>query len=636
MNKLLKIIFVGFGSIFGLGLLAGFAFLPSVFDAKYTGPVLTTSDGKELVTIVRLPEGEGPFPTLIVRSPYTLPHTTLSGMPSEDLSSVADRDLVNVGWAPVTEAGYALVIQHTRGRVGSQGIALSLKDREDALELLEWVKRQPWSNGKIGTTGDSIEGILAMITNSENPEGVYASYVQIGTPNLINEVMLGPGGALKLETFLPWMAENILTADSTHFEELGFGPLERRASIISMGLKMREILSDLDRPHTLNVWNHLPIKDYPSFSDASPSWNALLAARPDSDFAAHFDATKTRVPTYYVAAWFDVFASSQISSFMRSEKLGVDQRLLILNGTHFTPENPGAWPIQPMLPWFNYYLKGEESDLLEMPRVVFPIANGDDEWFGAETWPPVATSLHHWELSSDGRIVEIGSQEHAQNLQGLEDSDSAESELEVQGGARSYIYDPRDPVPTIGGRNLLITNGALDQKGVREKFRPDVLSYDSKTLSSPILVVGQITANLAISSSAPDTDFTVKIMDLAPDGSATLVSEGIQRARFRQGLDKQVFLKDGEIYQLQIDLGHIAWRFRAGHKIAVDVSSSNFPQWDRNLNTGAAMFSSTDMQAAKNSVHHGRELGSHIELPVIEDTLSLEKLVGLTTSVDEE
>lgn len=616
MKKLIKILAIGAGTLFILAVTAAFVLLPSIFDAKYGGPALTTEDGKELVTLVRLPEGEGPFPTLIVRSPYELPHTPLSGMPSEDFSDLPDEQLPDVGWAPVLDAGYALVVQHTRGRVGSEGIALDLKDREDAIQLIEWVKDQPWSNGKIGTTGDSIEAILAMMTNAGSPELVDASYVQIGTPNLVNDVMMGPGGALKLELFFPWAAEQILTADATHYKEMGYGPIKRRTSIVQMGLAVSQIFSDLENAHTVKAWQRLPLKDYPHFSEASEAWNAMLDAVPDSEVAEHFDGTDTDVPTYYVAAWFDVFSPSQLSAFEDGEAKNLNQRLLVLNGTHFTPEDPGAWPIQPMLPWFDFHLKGETSALMAQPRVIFPIANEDDEWYGTDTWPPSAASTETWTLTPNGTVTN--------------------SSLDAIGtGRRAYVYDPENPVPTVGGRNLLISNGALDQSAVREERRSDVLSYDSAELSTDVIVMGHIRGQLSISSSAPDTDFTIKIMDVAPDGNATLVTEGIQRARFREGRHRAVFLKPDEIYCLDIDLGHIAWRFKPGHRIAVDVSSSNFPQWDRNLNTSMDLYSSTEIRVAKNTIHHGGTHSSHIELPIVSDLTQLQRLSDLSTLLDE-
>ena len=606
MRKIVKRIAIGTVSVVVLTLVAGFIYLPEIFSAKYAGPTIRTEDGKALRTFVQLPEGEGPFPTIIVRSPYELPHTPLSGMDPIDFSDVDDKDLGKTeGWPEITKSGYALVIQHSRGRIGSEGKVLNLTDRKDARELVDWVRKQPWSNGRIGTTGDSIEAILAMLTNAENLEGVDASYVQIGTPDLINEALIGPGGALKLETFFPWVAEQILTADEAHYREMGYGPIESRLARIRMGLTVVQLLSDSENAHTVDAWKHLPWRDYPVFSDALAEWNQLLDARPGSAFASHYNATGSKVPTFYVAAWHDVFAPSQLTAFERGEIEGLQQRMLVLNGTHFSPEDPAAWPIKPILPWFDYLLKGEQSALLELPRVIFPISNGDDEWYGTDTWPPASATTDTWYLTAAGALDK--------------------SEVTSAGsGTRIYRYDPENPVPTIGGKNLLISHGPLDQQAIREDKRSDVLSYDSAPLSDEVVIAGHVYADLSISSDAPDTDFTVKILDIHPDGTSTLVTEGIQRARFREGLNKEIFMSPGEVYSLKIDLGHMAWRFNPSHRIGVDISSSNFPQWDRNLNTDQPLFSSTEFRVANNTIHHGGVNASRIELPVITDLDGLE------------
>ncbi len=612
MNRIKKIA-LGLFILICIILMVSFILIPMPFAAKYTGQMIPTNDGKKLVTLVHLPDGNGPFPTLIIRSPYELPHTPLAGMFPPDLSNVRDEDLGKLGWKEITDAGYALVIQHTRGRVGSEGKALDLTDRTDGLELIKWVKKQNWSNGKVGTCGDSIEAILAMLTNAENPEGLDASFVQIGTPNLINEVLLGPGGALKLEIFFPWAAEQILTADANHFKDMDYGPIDRRIARVQMGLKVQEILSDLENPQNVPAWKHLPLKDYPHFSAALSGWNQMLSAKPNSQVSNYFDASLSTIPTYYVAAWYDVFSPSQLNAFERGEKDSLNQRLLVLNGTHFSAEDPKVWPMKPLLPWFDYHLKGKKSALLDLPRVIFPIANGQDEWYGATTWPPNSANIEKWHLSKTGQLSKT-----------VTSSFSA--------GIRTYQYNPENPVPTIGGRNLMISHGPLDQQTVRQAQRKDVLSYDSQPLNSPIVAVGHVYGNLSVSSDCPDTDFTIKLLDISPEGTATLVTEGIIRARFKEGLSQESFMKPDEIYPLTLDLGHIAWRFESGHSLGVDVSSSNFPQWDRNLNTNQSLFSSTEKRIANNIIHHGQVNGSFIELPIISDVNALEHLSDFKTN----
>lgn len=582
-----------------------------VADTGATTFMLAMEDGTKLVTRYRLPEGDGPFPTLVVRSPYPLPYTPLSGMEDVDYSSDTDEAYADQGWPQVTEAGYALVIQHTRGQVGSEGRFQFSNERSDSIELLEWVEAQSWSDGKIGTTGDSIEAILAMVMSSEAPDLVDATFAQIGSPDLLNEALLGPGGVLKLETFFPWGAELVLTADDNHYEAMGYTPEQQAELQGAMFPILGSVVSETENAHTVDAW-YEPMLDYPYFAEASPSWNELLLATPDSQTSMDFDSSETDVPSYYVAAWFDVFGPSQISAFEYGETTNGEQRLLILNGTHFTPEDPGVWPIQPLLPWFDYHLKGETSDLLDMPRVIFPIANEDDQWYGTTTWPPVAATSEVWQLSSSGEVL-------------------SPDETAAETGERSFTYNPDDPVPSVGGRNLIIDPGYFDQQSVREGARADVLSYNSTELSEDILVAGHLYSNISLSSDVLDTDIIVKVMDLSPDGTATLVTEGIQRLRYREGLDQEMFMESGEVYELKIDIGHIAWRFAAGHRIAVDVSSSNFPQWDRNMNTGGPLYTSNEGVPANNVIHHGGTHMSSIELPVVYDSSEWESLDFTTT-----
>jgi len=576
--------------------------------------MMPMADGTALRTFYRLPDGDGPFPTIVVRSPYELPHTPLSGLDDIDYTGIAEEDYANVGWPEVTDNGYALVIQHTRGREGSEGLFSFINERADGVELVEWIRSQPWSDQKIGVTGDSIEAIEAMMLSAEASAGIDAAFAQIGTPDLINGSLIGPGGSLKLETFFLWGADLILTADDNHYEAMGYSPEqtdELRQQMLPIALSA---FSEPVAAHTVDVW-YPPMLDYAPFAEPFPTWNEILLATPSSDLSIQFDATSTDVPSYYVAAWHDVFASSQITAFANSEGVNPEQRLLILNGTHFTPEQPGAWPIKPMLPWFDYHLKGKTSALLDLPRVVFPISNEDDEWYGASTWPPMAAVPEVWHLSATGEVLQPGAL--------------------AATATRTFNYDPADPVPTVGGKNLNLAAGTFDQQSVREDERADVLSYNSAPLASDLLVAGHLIATVSLSSDAPDTDITVKVLDVSPDGTATLVTEGIQRARFREGLDQALFMSPGTVYELEIDVGHMAWRFEAGNRIGIDISSSNFPQWDRNMNTGTALYISSDGVPAANTIHHGTTTRTSIELPVVSNMSQLTALTELSTTLSE-
>ena len=532
-----------------------------------------------------------------------------------DYEGVADSELGKVGWPEVTEAGYALVIQHSRGRVGSEGETFLETDREDGIDLMNWVLEQSWSNGRIGTLGDSAGANFSFLFNAENPEGLQASFTQVGSPDLMNESVLSPGGALKLEMFLPWTALQAVTSDDHHFETVGYSGVNGLLARANAMWVSRGIMADIESPHTSDAWKHLPLRDYPALADVVPGWNRLLDTGYKGPDTIFFDTNASRVPTYSATMWFDAFATAQFNAFERGEAEGKEQRLIVLKGTHYEIDKPGSWPIQPMIPWFDHWLKDDADALADIPKVIFPIENADDEWYGADTWPVQSTERQVWKFGADG---------------GLSLAGAAASKEAVQ-ATRSFDYDPNNPVPTIGWRNLLVSSGPLDQSPARGSNRNDVLSYQGQILDESMLVAGHITGNLTVSSDSPDTDFAIKLLDIGPDGKALLVVDGILRMRHRSGTAQQEFMQAGESYDVEIDLGHIAWRFKPGHRIAIDISSSNFPQWDRNLNTAGTLYHSTEMRIANNTIHHGSNSVSSISLPIIYGTEGVTRLRNFRT-----
>ncbi len=584
----------------------------TLFRAPYTGIMLPVADGTRLATFVYLPEGDGPFPTLVFRTPYDIPFTPVGGMKGLETDGLSGQEIADQGWPEITEAGYALVIQHPRGRVGSEGQALTTIDREDGLALVEWIQQQSWSNGKIGTMGDSGGAILSFQINAENPEGVMASFTQVGTPNMMKETIFGPGGALKLETFLPWIAEHAVTSDPNHFRAIGKNGLSGTWLRARSALNARAILSSLDKaPHESPAWKPDNLLTYPALSEAIPTWSNILSGGPSGPIADYFDVrSDSRVPTFHVSTWQDVFHNAQVNTFVDWQSQGIPQKLLILQGTHYEIDDPNHWPIQPLLSWFDYWLKGQADALDKIPNVMFPIANADDEWYSSDVWPPLNVEMESWVLGADGVLT-------ADGLQGSTGQDS-------------FIYNPENPVPTVGGRNLLISTGHLDQTPVRGSSRDDVLTYESNLLGEDMVVSGQVFGTLSVSSDRYDTDFTMKLIDLSPTGEATLVADGIVRMRYREP-GNQKLMEPGEIYDIKIDLGHIAWRFAKGHRLAVDISSSNFPQWDRNPNSGLPLYTHDEILVAENSIHFGWGSDSAIHLPVLEDLDGLTPLQNFKT-----
>lgn len=262
---------------------------------------------------------------------------------------------------------------------------------------------------------------------------------------------------------------------------------------------------------------------------------------------------------------------------------------------------------QTYLEWFDYWLKELDNDVIQMPKLQYYLI-GAGEWRSADAWPLPGTEFTKFYLHSNG-------QANSRNGDG-----TLSTEPPGEEPADRFTYDPASPVPTVGGPICCIgaddaPAGAMDQSEV--ELRNDVLVYTSAPLDQGIEVTGPLEAILYVSSDTKDTDFTVKLVDVLPDGTAYNVQDGILRARFRQGFDRVVLMEEGQVYRLRIDLHATGTWFGPGHRIRVEVSSSNFPRFDRNLNTGRNNYDETEWRVAHNTVHHSAEHPSHVVLPVV-------------------
>jgi putative CocE/NonD family hydrolase len=573
---------------------------------------METRDGVALKTFVYLPGGNGPFPTLIYRTPYGIPFNTLGGYPRQENRDTAARP-AEVGWPAVTDRGYALVVQYTRGRSGSEGEdRIFTTDREDGAELVAWVGRRPWSNGRIGVLGDSAYGITSLLLASANPPGLTAGYAQVATGDLFDKTLLGPGGALQYEFTMPWMAEQAMNADAFHYGAIGLpGEIGERVrgevrGHVAEVLRATEDGTAADSP----IWRHLPLIDHPAVAPAMPLWVEMLTMGYRSRWARSLDTSAgIEVPVLHIGMWYDVFNTAMMETFMRVEARTGSQRFLIMDGTHYAIDDGAAWPIRPMIPWFDYWLKDDTDAIDNLPKIGFAVSGSPGEWYSSDTWPPSGATISPFHLRGDGSL----------SPSGAGDAHSA----------RDYIYDPEDPVPTLGGRNLYIAAGPTDQRPAEPPHRSDVLVYTGAPLADDMLIAGPMRVVVYASSDRPDTDFTAKLIDRFPDGTAMLVADGILRARYREPGRIERFMTPAEIYPMTIELGHIAYRFRAGHRLQVDISSSNFPRWDRNPNTGGPLYRDSATVPARNVVHHGAAQPSRIELPVIHDPAALTPLVWM-------
>ncbi len=561
---------------------------------------METRDGVNLKTLVYLPNGGGPFPALIYRTPYGMPFNTLGGYPRQENLQSASRP-AEVGWPAITDQGYALVVQYTRGRTGSEGEdRIFTTDREDGADLVSWIGRRPWSNGRIGVVGDSAYGITSLLLTSANPTGLSAAYAQVASGDLFNKTLLGPGGALAYEFTMPWMAEQAMNADPFHYAAIGLRGTAGEDIRGEISAHVSELLEAAENGTAAQdpLWRHLPLIEHPAVAPAMPLWGEMLAAGYQSDWTREFDTSSgIEVPILHVGMWYDVFNTAMMETFMKVDARIDNQRFLIMDGTHYAIDDGTAWPIRPLIPWFDYWLKDDADAIDDLPKISFAVSASPGEWYAVDAWPPAGIEMTTFFLGADGML--------------------SRTEPAAEEAARTYVYDPNDPVPTIGGRNLYIAAGPMDQRPAEPPTRNDVLMYTGEPLSDDVLIAGPMRVMLNVSTDRADTDFTAKLIDHYPDGTAMLVADGIVRARYRNGGPGEQLLTPGTVYPVTIGLGHIAYRFRAGHRLQVDISSSNFPRWDRNTNTGGPLYRDATGVPARNSIHHGVVYSSRLELPVV-------------------
>jgi len=548
-------------------------------------------DGVTLRADIYRPKGEGKFPVLLERTPY-------------------DKTQGELG-ARGAERGYVVVIQDTRGRYASQGEWYPFRNESnDGYDTVEWAAALPYSDGRVGMFGGSYGGatqFLAAIAHPPHLAGI-APYV---TASNYHDGWTYQGGALE-----QWFDQNWtsgLTEDTM-----------RRLS---------------DRGTTPLVWrNVLPLTDYPlrAAADAkslAPYYADWLAHPGYDDYwkaisiEEHY--AQIQVPVFHIAAWYDIFLGGSLRNYeLLKRKAGSDasrkgQRLLVGIGGH-----AGGWEqrkigdvdfgdqapfdgAEVVLEWYDALLKGAQgSSLGAKPVRIFVM--GRNQWRDEDDWPLARAKTTRYFLHSAGHAISAAGDGSLTTEATLANPQSAEAR-------DSFEYDPANPVPTIGGplccRSDLLQPGPLDQK--EAEMRQDVLVYTTPALEHDLEVTGPVAAELWVSSSAADTDITAKLVDVWPNGFAQNLTEGILRLRYRDSQEKPDLAKPGNVYRVTVDLWATSNVFLAGHRVRLEVSSSNFPRFDRNLNTGEEQARATRMDKARNSVLHDKKHPSALLLPVV-------------------
>ncbi|HEY8282976.1 MAG TPA: CocE/NonD family hydrolase [Chloroflexota bacterium] len=564
-------------------------------------------DGTSLGTDIYRPRTEAALPVILQRTPY-----------DKDSSSIAD--LVRMA-----RAGYCVVNQDVRGRFASAGdFTPFVHEADDGADAIAWAADQPWSTGKVGTIGASYVGATQWLAAGQTPPALHAMAPYI-TASDYYDGWTYRGGALELGFTLSWALGFALTETLRRIER-GDATGEDRE-------RMLDAVAALD-----THYKHLPLADLPIPGPLAPYFATWLE-HPDDDsywqcLAPNRRYERVTAPALNMGGWYDIFLGGTLANYQGmkarggSEAARIGQRLLIGPWAHgldkgwfpsldFGPR-AGASAVTvdltgEQIRWFDYLLKGIENGLRnESPVRLFIM--GTNVWRDESDWPLPDTHYRAYYLHSMGG---------ANSMNG---DGRLSLELPVDEASDVYLYDPHRPVPTCGGASLLpgmavgANGGPLDQRLV--EMRHDVLCYTTAPLERPLEVTGPVTLTLYVSSSARDTDFTGKLVDVAPGGRATILTDGILRARYRDSFEHQTLLEPGSVYELRIDLWATANVFAAGHRIRLEVSSSNFPRFGRNTNTGGVIAAdhAGEMVQAVNRVWHDRQRPSHLMLPIIERT----------------
>jgi uncharacterized protein len=566
---------------------------------------MQTRDGVTLRADVYRPDAPGRFPVLLSRLPY---NKHLRPRPG-DIDYFVER-------------GYGVIMQDTRGRFSSDGdeyYAL-IWEMPDGYDAVEWAASLPWADGNVGTMGQSYLGATQYLLAPSRPPHLKAAFPVSAAADFHQCWVYHTGGAFEFGWQIPYAI--LMARDSLERQDLTaplLATLER--DLIPAPTPFAQPLSDQAyRRLPLMVWGDLlrPVAryltDYLRHPEDGPYWWAINVERQHANI---------NTPMYHVTSWYDIFLRGGLAHFcgLRQHAMTAEartqQKILIGPWAHRFPytsptsqgtgdidfgPNAGIALHETQLRWFDYYLKGINTGILEeAPVKIFVM--GANVWRDEQEWPLARTHYTPYYLHSQGQ---------ANSLRGDGRLDPV---VPGEEPADRFIYDPHDPVPTCGGNTLIIPMGVQDQRQV--ETRQDVLVYTSGPLTTPLEVTGPLVVTLYAASSTPDTDFTAKLVDVRPDGYAQNLADGIIRARYRTSRMIPTLLTPGQVHELTIDLWATSHVFLPGHSLRLEIASSNFPRFDRNLNTGEDQATGSRWQTAAQTIFHDQRYPSHIRLPVI-------------------
>ena len=507
------------------------------------------ADGVRLSTDVFIPEGAGPWPVMMVRTPY---------------DKQWERDYAE----EVNADGFAFVAQDMRGRFESEGeniplIGEDLGAHRDGYETFRWVYHQPWCNGRIGTLGGSALGMTQLYSAPGDPPGLACQFIGVAPASMYHEFVY-PGGAFRQEQMEIWLDVNGFSTEAL----------------------------DLYYEHdTYNeFWHQFDVRDR---------------------------AESVTVPGMHFGGWFDTFSQGTINTFLTRQHGGGEgargrQWLVLGPWTHgeigalecgelILPAVSAQVPDNPYQSFMDFFLKDAANGFETRPAVTYYVLGDVDdleapgnEWRLAESWPPLAVNRQFY-LQPGGGLGTAYPQ---------------------ASGTAAWSFDPTDPPPTIGGRNLMIDSGVYDQRIV--ELRDDVVVFETPELTEPVEVTGRVRCRFWVSCDAVDTDVAVRLCDVYPDGRSMLMLDGIQRLRYRDSMQETSLITPGEVYEVEVDLWSISIVFNAGHRIRLSVCGGNNPRWDVNPGTGVKWDPAGAYVVQNTTLHMAPERPSALVLPVVE------------------
>lgn len=591
----------------------------AIVDQKVMMPM---RDGVRLATDIYRPKNAGKYPVILSKTPYNFNQWIDGKEMIRQYEAAYDA----------VKKGYVYIVQNERGRFFSEGVWDILgTPTTDGYDAFTWISSQEWSNKKIGTIGCSSTAEWQMAVASLDhpahvaliPQGFGAGVGRIG--NLYEQGNWFRGGAQQM-LFTSWLygvqndrVRPMFPADITQEELIRVSrnfDLAPESPKVDWGLALK----------------HLPVQDIIKNVDGPIGiYEDMIRRKPNDPKwykgGLFHDNMPFNKPSYWFVSWYDVASTPNIALFnllrdkSKFPKAADNQYLVIAPTLHCSfkraTENTivGERSVGDArldydaltYSWFDYWLKSEENGIKsKMPRVQY-YTMGSNKWQQSETWPPMDAKATTYYLSSAGKA-------NTRNGNGSLVLSPPKTDQ-----ADEFVYDPLNPVPSFGGNVCCIGNaiqgGSFDQQTM--ELREDILVYSTPVLTEDVEISGFIESVLYVSSDAKDTDFTLKLIDVYPDGKAYNLDETIQRVRYREGYEKEVFMEKDKVYEVKLSALSTSNFFPKGHQIRIEISSSNFPRFERNLNTGGNNFDESKGVIAKNKVHHSSKYPSRIILPMI-------------------